>query len=212
VVVSIYGLRRELVQRSGWDVIMSFNENFDSGLGSYAITYDGVDPPTNGGWVSTQGNPSGGSVQLFYNNNYPTDKDGVLDNGSTENPTGDTHLVLTGEKLYFNYKVVDWDAVSDTRWIYGEIHFLGFGSEVLQPAPEAGEWHQFEFDLASRVGQTVSKIVINLAPLDNPHDPYHVFIDTILIDTDPPPFTADTPVSTFDYTHSVGGIPGSIAI
>lgn len=153
---------------------MAYNETFDSGLGTYTIT-SGL--PTDGQWTGSAGNTSAGCVALYYPN----------DGGSLQNIVG-THTILSGDYIYFNFRVVG-STVSTGSLI--EVQAWQGASLLLSQGPLAtisSAWQQYALPIGG-LGSYISKLNIAVYPQANDQtEPYTVYIDSIVIGPDAPPF------------------------
>lgn len=175
---------------------MAFNENFTSGLGSYALVTP-TDGFPNGGWDSGVGNTSGGSVKLYFTATPGGGgADSYLANGAAVgNPTGNTLTINSGFSLYFNYKVVGADGTA-TRGYYGELRTnLGALVVFATPAPTDAAWHQFSQSLAAYAGHQVTSLYIQLYTQSQTTNSLG-WVDSISIAATPPAFGAGVAPTT----------------
>lgn len=184
---------------------MSFNETFDSGLGSYAIVGPFGGGADNGMWAAGAGNSAPGCVLLEYG----ADNDGSLVNGGALNPTGDTHPIASGDFFYMNYNMISGD-MGATRWIDIYLTTLGpAGTITITIAPSFYGWQQLAYDLAAYAGRTITAVLMAVTNSGG-IGTAAAYVDSITIGDTPPAF--DTPATGFALTHSAGGMPGAVMV
>jgi hypothetical protein len=177
---------------------LSFTENFDTTLGNYS------NGGTSAAWDGTEGYFAAGCAKLPAAFSPP-----LIQN------TTDTHSIVSGNKIYFYYRILGCDDLPDAVNILQMV--FGFsGASSLTPVIEGVDvdvadtgWILYEQSLAGYEGDTLDLVHFENAIFTPTYGSTgrFVYIDTVKVGNTPP----DPPVS-YGYTRSAGGIPGSVMV
>ncbi len=177
---------------------MSFTENFDSDLGNYS------NAGTTAAWDGTEGYFAAGCAKL----------PAAFVKPRIENST-DTHVIVSGDKIYFYYRILGCNDIPDSTDILQMTFEFDVGSDLF-PVIEGIDvdvadtgWILYEVDLAGYEGDTLNFIQFmnDISTAIYGSSGRFIYIDTVKVGTAPP----DPPI-TFGFTRSAGGVPGSVMI